>query len=548
MPLDRSRTSAQTLHGALRAPVLRPRPTIAHLDADAFFASVEQHQKPSLRGRPVLVGGVGPRGVVATASYEARAFGARSAMPMEQARRLCPTATVVVPRFQAYSAYSAEIMAVLQEVTDQVEAISIDEAFAELDHLPGSSADLEALAHELRTRARARTGLSVSLGLGRSKLVAKLASEAAKPGGVRVVDPADEDEFLLALPVRALWGVGPVSAARLDQLGVRTVEDLRAQPLDTLVMTAGEAAGINLYRVARGWDDRPVTTVRERKSAGAEHTFDDDLHGRRAIAAALDVVTGSALRRLEAHAVAARTVVVKVRVASFTTITRSVTLSRPTSDVEALREAARRALALAEVVEPVRLLGVSFHGLSEHSQLMLPLGVDTPADVVARASTASLDPDDAAVSSDAAGRAARAGRADPADSADPAASADPADPAALGLATAARDDAAGLDDRDLEQAGAVHAGPARTGGAPAGPVRATVATVAPGLDVQTCTDGRGWVVHLGHDGRVAVRFETPATGPGYQRWVDPEVEELVLVPPLGPDGVETRTSSGPSDG
>lgn len=481
---------------ALRPPPMRGRPTIAHLDADAFFASVEQHQRPSLRGRPVLVGGVGPRGVVATASYEARAFGARSAMPMEQARRLCPTATVVVPRFDAYSAYSAQIMSVLREVSEQVEAISIDEAFAELDHLPGSSADLETLALELRRRAHERTGLSVSLGLGRSKLVAKLASEAAKPGGVKVVDPADEDAFLLALPVRALWGVGPVSAARLDQLGVRTVEDLRAQPMDTLVMATGEAAGTNLYRIARGWDDRPVTTVRERKSAGAEHTFDDDLHGRRAIAAALDGVADSALRRLDRHGVAARTVVVKVRVASFTTITRSVTLSRPTSDVDALREAARRALDLAEVVEPVRLLGVSFHGLSAHSQLMLPLGGDGT-----EAALAAVTTDGAVLLGD-----------------QPAATA--ADGGSLTVVT---------DD-----------GPAAVV-----PTRVTAADLAPGLDVET-DRGRGWVVHLGDDGRVAVRFETAQTGPGYQRWVDPRTEDLRLVGALGPDGREASAAAEPT--
>jgi len=455
------------LDRAPRAPVLRARPTLAHLDADAFFAAVEQHQRPSLRGRPVLVGGVGPRSVVATASYEARRYGARSAMPMEQARRLCPPSTVVVvPRFAAYAAYSARIMAALRELTDLVEPVSIDEAFADLEVAAGPGEDLTALALRIRERARELSGLSVSLGLGRSKLVAKLASEDAKPGGVRVVDPDAEDDFLLGLPVRALSGVGPVSAARLDELGVRTVEDLRRQPLDTLLMVAGEAGGTNLYRIARGWDDRPVTTVRERKSAGAEHTFDTDLHGRAATAGALDRVVDSALARLERHAVAARTVVVKVRASSFTTLTRSVTLPRPTADEGALRAAAHRALRLADVTEPVRLLGVSFHALSEHAQLMLALDDDAPAP---------------------------GGRAEP-----PVVEEPPA--------------------------------------APAGPVRATASDVAPGLDVQTAADGRGWVVRVGDDGRVAVRFETTRTGPGYQRWVDPDVEDLVLVPPLGPDG------------
>ncbi|WP_264031242.1 DNA polymerase IV [Cellulosimicrobium sp. SH8] len=458
---------------APHAPVLRALPTIAHLDADAFFAAVEQHQRPSLRGRPVLVGGVGPRSVVATASYEARQYGARSAMPMEQARRLCPPSTVVVvPRFAAYAAYSARIMTALREVTDLVEPVSIDEAFADLAAAVEPETDLESLATRIRERARELSGLPVSLGLGRSKLVAKLASEAAKPGGVHVVEADDEDAFLLSLPVRALWGVGPVSAARLDELGVRTVADLRRQPLDTLLLVAGEAGGTNLYRIARGWDDRPVTTVRERKSAGAEHTFDADLHGRTAVAAALDPVVDAALARLERHAVAARTVVVKVRLASFTTLTRSVTLSRPTADEGALRDAAHRALRLADVTEPVRLLGVAFHALSEHAQLMLPLGAEDPEQ------------------------------------------------------TAERD-----------------------GGAPApppsatGPVRATAAVVAPGLDVATATDGRGWVVRVGDDGRVAVRFETAQTGPGYQRWVDPNTEDVTLVEPLGPDGEPVRTAA-----
>jgi DNA polymerase IV len=453
-----------------RAPVLRARATVAHLDADAFFASVEQHQRPSLRGRPVLVGGVGPRSVVATASYEAREHGARSAMPMELARRLCPPSTVVVvPRFDAYVAYSERIMAALREVTDVVEQVSIDEAFADLDAATGPDTDLEALARGIQTRARELSGLPVSLGLGRSKLVAKLASEDAKPGGVRVVGPDEEEPFLLAMPVRALSGVGPVSAARLDELGVRTVADLRRQPLDTLVMVAGEAGGTNLYRIARGWDDRPVTTVRERKSAGAEHTFDADLHGRAAIARALDRVVDSALARLESHGTAARTVVVKVRLASFTTLTRSVTLARPTSDAAALRDAAHRALVLADVTEPVRLLGTSFHALSEHAQLMLPLD----------------DADDAAP-------------------------------------TAAGGDLAVVD---------VPPAVVRPGAR-----RATAQDVAPGLDVRTEADGRGWVVRVGDDGRVAVRFETARTGPGYQRWVDPDAEELTLVPPLGPDG------------
>ncbi len=446
---------------------MRPEPSIAHLDADAFFASVEQAQRPSLRGRPVLVGGTGPRGVVAAASYEARAMGVRSAMSMESARRACPRATVVVPRFDAYSAYSARIMAALRERTDAVEPLSIDEAFADLGAVTPGPGGWPEVARSLRERAVELAGVPVSVGMGRSKLVAKLASAAAKPAGVLVVAPGDEDAFLLPMRVRSLWGVGPVSAERLEKIGVRTVADLRAQPLDTLTMVLGEAAGENLFRVARGWDDRPVAETRERKSAGAEHTFERDLHGRPQVAAQLPAVTDQALGRLERHGGAARTVTVKVRFAGFSTVSRSVTLPSPTADRGALLEAAGRALDLVELTEPVRLLGVSFHGLSEHAQLMLDLAPAVAAE--------DPDPEDGAPLRPVARR--RRGR--------------------------------------LRHEDAV-----------------------PGLDVRHPEHGRGWVVKARDDGRVAVRFETAATGPGRQRVLDPEAEQIELVGALGPDGTE----------
>lgn len=364
---------------------MRARASVLHMDADAFFASVEQLQKPSLRGRPVLVGGVGPRGVVATASYEARATGARSAMPMAQARRLCPAAAVLVPRFDAYTAYSAVMMDVLRDLTPLVQPLSIDEAFADLD--AGDVTDVITAGAWVRQEVQARTGLSVSVGIGRSKLVAKLASDAAKPGGLLLVDPGGEDDFLLPLPVRALWGVGPATAANLERIGVRTVADLRAQPADTLIQVAGDAHGTHLYAMARGLDDRPVEPVRDIKSAGAERTFPTDLAGRDAIRTGLDQVLPRALARLARKAVAARTVVVKVRTADFTTLTRSVTLTQPTGEDSELAAAAHRALDLAGYSDPVRLLGVSFHALADHSQLTLDLtgdqtaAVGLPADV-----------------------------------------------------------------------------------------------------------------------------------------------------------------------
>ncbi|WP_159794878.1 DNA polymerase IV [Puerhibacterium puerhi] len=454
-----------------RPGVLRGQPSIAHLDADAFFASVEQHQKPSLKGRPVLVGGSGPRGVVAAASYEARAFGVRSAMSMALARRKCPQATVLVPRPAAYSAYSAAVMAALRERTELVEPLSIDEAFADLGHLSPGPDGWTRVAADLRARAVELSGVPVSVGMGRSKLVAKLASAAAKPAGVLVVAPDGEDRFLLPLPVRSLWGVGPVSAERLERIGVRTVEDLRTQPLDTLVALVGDAAGTNLYRVARGWDDRPVTVQRERKSAGAERTFDSDLYGRAQVAAQIPAVTAQAMARLSRRAAAARTVTVKVRFADFTTVSRSVTLSSPSSDSRVLTDAARRALDLVETDAPVRLLGVSFHGLSEHAQLALDIQLDDEPDAP-QASHASEEPD-----------------VD-----------EPAAP------SRARRTHGSLREQDC----------------------------APGVDLEHPRYGRGWLVRVRDDGRVAVRFETAATGPGRQ--LNVEMDELQLVAPLGPDG------------
>lgn len=350
---------------------LRTRATVLHADADSFFAAVEQRDKPSLRGRPVLVGGTGPRGVVSTASYEARRAGARSAMSMSRARRLSPAAAVLFPRFEAYSAYSRLIMATLGTLSELVEPLSIDEAFVDLEAGPFAD-DPAAAAADVRARIRELTGLAVSIGVGRTKLVAKLASDAGKPDGLLVVEPAAEDDFLLPLPVRAVPGIGPATAAALERLDVRTVADLRRQPLDILTMTVGESSGVNLFRLARGIDPRPVAVSGERKSVGAERTFAQDIFGTDLIAAAVDRVTDEALRRLTAHGGGARTVVAKVRFADFTTLTRSVTLAQPSAEPAELRAAAHQAARAAGISDSVRLLGVSFHNLSPHAQLTLP--------------------------------------------------------------------------------------------------------------------------------------------------------------------------------
>jgi len=222
----------------------------------------------------------------------------------------------------------------------------------------------------------------VSIGIGRTKLVAKLASDAGKPDGLLVVEPAAEDDFLLPLPVRAVPGIGPATAAALERLDVRTVADLRRQELDVLTMTVGESSGVNLFRLARGIDPRPVAPGGERKSVGAERTFAEDIFGTDLVAAAIDRVTDEALRRLTAHGGGARTVVAKVRFADFTTLTRSVTLPQPSAEPAELRAAAHQAARAAGISDSVRLLGVSFHNLSAHAQLTLPWGDDEPAPVV----------------------------------------------------------------------------------------------------------------------------------------------------------------------
>lgn len=532
--MDRGGDRAQRLEAGVR---VRDAATVLHLDADAFFAAVEQRDKPSLRGRPVLVGGVGGRGVVSTASYEARRDGARSAMPMSRARRLSPAAAVLVPRFAAYSAYSQVIMGVLRELTPAVEPLSIDEAFADLALAPDGVPEPEDAAAWLQARVAELTGLTVSVGVGRSKLVAKIASDLRKPGGVVVVRPEDEDDVLLPLDVRTVPGVGPATQGALERLGVRTVADLRRQPLDTLTMTLGEAHGTGPYLMSRGLDDRPVVTSTERKSAGAERTFATDLRGRDVVLAAVDDVVDEALQRLERHGGAARTVVAKVRYADFSTVTRSVTFPHPTASDADLRDAARRAVLAAGVVEPVRLLGVAFHALSAHAQLALDLDAHL-FDAPRRAVVAEHD--------HVSGRLAVAD-APEVDAAPDVAVVDdrPTGPDVADTTAAAPVDGATTDpvaDPDLPDVTALDAADADPGsgaavvGRPLGPSPVgrplDEANARPGLDVEHATLGRGWVVHV--RGREAtVRFETATTAPARSRVLDLDADPLVLVEPVG---------------
>ena len=339
---------------------------VLHLDMDAFFASVEQLTRPTLRDRSVLVGGLGPRAVVAGASYQARVFGARSAMPMGRARRLCPHAVVLPPRFALYQTLSERVMEVLGEAAPVVEPISLDEAFLEPPDLVGAGPPaVERFCARLRTAVRAATGLPASVGAGSGKQLAKIASELAKPDGLRVVAPHEQEAVLAALPVRALWGVGPVAEAGLRRLGVQTVGELAAMDLRELTGVLGAAPAAELHRLARGHDDRPVARRGAAKQVSAETTFDADLTAMTAVHDAVARMTQAAHRRLTSSGRAARTVTVKVRSADFSTSSRSETAGVASTDLEALTAVAQR-LARAAVPEGgVRLIGVSLGGLAD---------------------------------------------------------------------------------------------------------------------------------------------------------------------------------------
>ena len=351
---------------------MRREPSILHLDLDAFFAAVEQRDKPSLRGRPVVVGGTGGRGVVATASYEARMFGARSAMSTVEARRLCPPGTAFLgPRFPAYKKTSELVMALLRELSPLVEPVSIDEAYVDL--AAGghdlSVAGVTALALRLKeTIAAATGGVTGSVGIGTSKSLAKIGSELDKPDGLTVVPAGDELTVLHPLPVRSLGGVGPATAERLAQVKVKTVGDLHRLSLIDLTTLVGQAHGTGLYRLARADDDRPVVTDREAKSVSAEETFARDLTDPARLTVEIDALAARVGSRLRRSGTSGRTVTLKVRRYDFTTLTRSLTLPQPVDDPRQIAEVAHRLLGGVDRSGGVRLLGVGVSGLSTFMQ------------------------------------------------------------------------------------------------------------------------------------------------------------------------------------
>jgi DNA polymerase-4 len=351
---------------------VRADPTILHVDLDAFFAAVEQRDKPSLRGKPVVVGGVGGRGVVATASYEARAYGVRSAMSTAEARSRCPHAAFLTGRFDAYRESSVQVMTLLRELSPLVEPLSLDEAFVDLaaadleDH---SVAAVTAVARRLKDGVREVTGgLCGSVGVASSKLVAKIASDLDKPDGLVVVAPGTERDLLRPMSVTVIPGVGPATAERLRRVGVHTIAELEKVSEDELVRLVGQAHGRGLYRLARADDDRPVVAERETKSVSVEGTYDTDLVDRRLLEGLLDRQAAQVADRLRKARLSGRTVSIKVRLHDFSTHSRSVTLSAPTDSAKVVARLARGLLADMDTSGGVRLLGVGVSGLADWIQ------------------------------------------------------------------------------------------------------------------------------------------------------------------------------------
>ncbi|WP_190133414.1 DNA polymerase IV [Streptomyces mashuensis] len=349
---------------------MRGAPTILHLDMDAFYASVEQAAKPSLRGKPVVVGGLGPRGVVATASYEARVFGVRSAMSTAQARRLCPNAAYLTPRFALYQSVSRVVMGLLGEVSPLVEPLSLDEAFVDLEAggVPASAGAARAVGERLRRDITAATGLTASVGLAGSKMFAKIASEQAKPDGLMLIAPGTELEILGPMPVRTIPGVGPATAETLRRAGITTVSETAEAGEAELVRLLGKAHGAGLYALATGHDDRPVVAERDAKSVSVEDTFAEDLTDRTRVQLELARLADRCVQRLRGAGRSGRTVSIKVRHYDFTTVTRSETLRGPTDDPAVVREAAARLLDGVDTTAGVRLLGVGVSGLADYTQ------------------------------------------------------------------------------------------------------------------------------------------------------------------------------------
>lgn len=444
---------------------------------DAFYASAEQAAKPSLRGKAVVVGGLGPRGVVATASYEARKFGVHSAMPMGQARRLAPNAAYLVPRFGLYREISEQVMGLLRELSPLVEPLSLDEAFVDLEAggVADSAESARAVGERLRADIRAVTGLSGSVGLAASKMLAKIASEEAKPDGLRLIAPGTERALLGPMSVRTLPGVGPATGDHLRRAGILTVAEIAEAGEDELVRLLGKAHGGSLYAMALARDERPVVAERESKSVSVEDTYDVDIHDRVRVRAEVARLAERCVQRLRAAGHSGRTIVLKVRRFDFSTLTRSETLRGPTDDPGVVQEAAARLLEAVDTTGGVRLLGVGVTGLTDYTQEDL----FAQAQAEAQAQTAGVE---------------------------------------------------GVSLVKGEVAGPV--GPEPETERVAEPVVPAERRWTAGHDVRHAEYGHGWVQGSGL-GRVTVRFETPLSAPGRVktfRTDDPDLEPAEPLP------------------
>jgi DNA polymerase-4 len=333
--------------------------TILHADMDAFYAAVEQRDRPELRGKPVIIGGSGPRQVVATASYEARRFGVRSAMPGVRAKQLCPHGVFVAPRMDVYEAVSAEVRAVFDRYTDLVEPLSLDEAFLDVTGSRALFGDGAAIASRVKREVRAATRLTVSVGVATSKYVAKVASDLDKPDGLVVVAPGDERAFLAPLPVSRLWGVGPTTQQQLERAGLRTIGDVQSRTAAQLVAAFGANLGGHLHELANGHDLREVESERAARSIGHEMTFADDLVDADEVHGVLLQLAELVGRRLRRHGLRGGVVRLKLRYPDFTTLTRQRRVPPTADDLELARVARDLLDAEWDRARGVRLLGVT---------------------------------------------------------------------------------------------------------------------------------------------------------------------------------------------
>ncbi len=349
----------ERLDGAGAASVRK----IIHVDMDAFYASVEQRDNPQLRGKPVAVGGSAARGVVAAASYEARAFGVRSALPSVTAKRRCPDLIFVKPRFDVYRAVSAQIREIFAEHTDLIEPLSLDEAYLDVTQNKQGIAIATDIATRIRARIKEVTGLNASAGISYCKFLAKMASDLNKPNGQAVITPKNGPAFVEALEVKKFHGVGPATAAKMERLGIMTGADLKAKSLDFLQANFGKSGGW-YYRISRGIDERPVQPDRPRKSIGAEDTFMADILELEAAKSELVPIAEKLWRHCEARQISGRTVTLKVKFADFQQITRSKTFPIPFASEREMQGSA--ALLLGEVFpisKGIRLLGITLSSL-----------------------------------------------------------------------------------------------------------------------------------------------------------------------------------------